>query len=131
MRRKTETLARIPLFRSLDPAKIEALDTQCAWCRATRAQWIIDYQDTSNDVFFVVSGTLRVKLQSVSGREVLLREVNAGEFFGELGAIDNQPRSAGIVAVTDVTVARMPASVFLAAVHAHSDVCNQLLVFLS
>ena len=131
MSRRTETLAKIRLFRSLDATKIESLDTQCSWRRASGNQWIIDYQDASSDVFFIVNGTVRVKLQSVSGREVLLREINAGEFFGELAAIDNQPRSAGIVAVTDVTVARMPASVFLAAVHAHPDVCNQLLVLLT
>ena len=127
MNRRTETLARITLFRSLDSAKIELLDTQCTWHRAARNQWIIDYQDTSNDVFFVVSGTLRVKIQSVSGREVLLREINAGEFFGEIAAIDNQPRSSGILAITDVTFARMPASVFRTTVHEHSDVCDQLL----
>jgi len=131
MSRKTETLAKIGLFRSLDAAEIEQLDTQCSWRRATRNQWIMDYQDTTNDVFFIVSGTVRVKLQSVAGREVLLREINAGEFFGELAAIDNQPRSSGIVAVTDVIVARMPASVFRAAVHAHSDVCDQLLALLA
>jgi CRP-like cAMP-binding protein len=91
----------------------------------------VDHQDTSNDVFFIVSGTVRVKLQSISGREVLLREIEAGEFFGELAAIDDQPRSAGIIAVTDVTVARMPASVFRGAVHAHPDVCNQLLALMS
>jgi CRP/FNR family cyclic AMP-dependent transcriptional regulator len=131
MSRKTETLAKIGLFRSLDGTEIEQLDTQCSWRRATRNQWIMDYQDTTNDVFFIVSGTVRVKLQSVSGREVLLREINAGEFFGELAAIDNQPRSSGIVSVTDVIVARMPASVFRAAVHAHSDVCDQLLALLA
>jgi CRP/FNR family cyclic AMP-dependent transcriptional regulator len=131
MTRKTETLAKIGLFRSLDEPTIEMLDTQCSWRRATRNQWIVDYQDTANDVFFIVSGTVRVKLQSVAGREVLLREINAGEFFGELAAIDGQPRSSGIVAVTDVTVARMPASVFRATVHAHPDVCDQLLALLA
>jgi CRP-like cAMP-binding protein len=131
MSRKTETLAKIGLFRSLDAAAIEALDTQCSWRRASRSQWLMDYQDTSNDVFFVVSGTVRVKLQAVSGREVLLREIDAGEFFGELAAIDHQPRSAGIVAVTDVTVARMPAAVFRTAVHRHPDVCDQLLGLLA
>ncbi len=131
MSRKTETLAKIGLFRSLDEPTIEALDTQCSWRRATRNQWIVDYQDTANDVFFIVSGTVRVKLQSVSGREVLLREINAGEFFGELAAIDGQPRSSGIIAVTDVIVARMSASVFRATVHAHPDVCDQLLALLA
>jgi CRP-like cAMP-binding protein len=131
MRRKTETLAKIGLFRSLNAAQIELLDTQCSWRRASRNQWIVDYQDTSSDVFFVASGTVRVKVRSVSGREVLLREINAGEFFGELAAIDNQPRSAGILAVTDVTVARMPALVFRATVHAHPDVCDHLLALLA
>jgi CRP/FNR family cyclic AMP-dependent transcriptional regulator len=129
--RRTETLAKIPLFRSLEPAKIELLDSQCTWCRAERNQWVLDYQDTSNDVFFVISGTLRVKIQAVSGREVLLRELNAGQYFGEIAAIDNQPRSSGIFAVTDVTFARMPAGVFRATVHAHPDVCDQLLQLLA
>jgi CRP/FNR family cyclic AMP-dependent transcriptional regulator len=131
MSRQTETLAKIGLFRSLEAAKIQHLDTQCSWRRAARNEWIIDYQDDSKDVFFVVSGTVRVKLQSVSGREVLLREINAGEYFGELAAIDGLPRSSGIQAVTDVVIARMPPAVFRAAVHSHPDVCDQLLGLLA
>jgi len=131
MTRKTETLATVGLFRSLDAASIALLDTQCSWRRLSGNQWIVDYQDVSNDVFFIVSGTVRVKLESISGREVLLREINAGDFFGELAAIDGEPRSAGIIAVTDVTVARMPASVFRTAVHSHPDVCDQLMALLA
>ncbi len=119
------------LFRSLDATAIRHLDTQCSWRRAPQGAWIIDYQDDSNDVFFVVAGTVRVKIQSVSGREILLREIGAGEFFGELAAIDGQPRSSGIMAMTDVTIARMPAAVFRTAVHAHADVCDQLLALLA
>lgn len=131
MSRNTETLAKIGLFRSIDPEAIRKLDTQCAWRRVERNQWILDYQDGGNDVVFVTSGRVQVKIQSVAGREVLLREIDAGEYFGELAAIDGQPRSSGIVAVTDVTIAKMPASVFRAAVHAHADVCDQLLALLS
>jgi CRP/FNR family cyclic AMP-dependent transcriptional regulator len=130
MTRRTETLAKIRLFRSLDAAAIGQLDTQCAWRRAPAGQWILDYQDASNDVFFVVNGSVRVMIQS-AGREVLLRQIEAGEFFGELAAIDSQPRSSGIVAQTDVTIARMPASIFRASVHAHPDVCDQLLALLA
>jgi CRP/FNR family transcriptional regulator, cyclic AMP receptor protein len=128
--RLAETLAKIGLFQSLDARAIGQLDTQCAWRRATSGQWLIDYQDASNDVFFVVSGSVRVMIQS-AGREVLLRQINAGEFFGELAAIDGQPRSSGIVAMTDIMMARMPASVFRATVHAHPEVCDRLLEILA
>jgi CRP-like cAMP-binding protein len=127
---RTETLARIPLFRTLAEPAIEKLDRQCAWKRATAGQWLLDYQDASDDVFFVVAGAVRVIIQS-GGREVLLREIKAGEFFGELAAIDHQPRSSGIIAVLDVTIGRMPASVFRTAVHEHPDVCDQLLALLA
>jgi CRP/FNR family transcriptional regulator, cyclic AMP receptor protein len=126
MNRRTETLARIGLFQALDARAIGELDTQCSWRRVPSGQWLIDYQDASNDVFCVVSGSVRVMIQS-AGREVLLRQINAGEFFGELAAIDGQPRSSGIVATTDVTIARMPASVFRAVVHSHPSVCDGLL----
>jgi len=131
MSRQTETLAKIGLFRSLDASAIRDLDTQCSWRRALRKEWIVDYKDQSNDIFFVVSGTVRVTIQSISGRAVLLREINAGEFFGELAAIDDQPRSAGILAVTDAVVARMPAAVFRNVVHGFPDVCDQLLALLA
>jgi CRP-like cAMP-binding protein len=125
-----ETLAAIPLFKTLPAATIAKLDTQCSWRRATAGQWLLDYQDASNDVFFVVAGAVRVILQS-GGREVLFRELKAGEYFGELAAIDREPRSSGIVAVVDVTLGRMPASVFIATVNEHADVCNQLLALLA
>jgi CRP/FNR family transcriptional regulator, cyclic AMP receptor protein len=73
-----------------------------------------------------VSGAVRVIIQS-AGRDVLLRQIHAGEFFGELAAIDNAPRSSGVVAVVDVTFACMSAAVFRTLVHVYPDVCDQLL----
>ena len=130
MRRPIETLARVGLFKSLDQRAIGLLDRQCSWRRATAGEWILDYQAQSNDVFFVVSGAVHVMIHS-AGREVLLRTIEAGEFFGELAAIDGQPRSSGIIAMTDATIARMKPSVFREAVHAHPDVCDQLLTLLT
>ncbi|WP_207482951.1 Crp/Fnr family transcriptional regulator [Arenibaculum pallidiluteum] len=127
MLRHAETLARVPLFRSIDAADIGRLDTQCSWRRAPAKDWIIDYQDEGSDVFFVVTGTVRVMIRSVTGQDVILRDIDAGGFFGELAALDGRARSAGIVAVTDAVVARMPAPVFRDAIHRHPDVCDQVM----
>ncbi len=127
MARQNETLSRIELFRSLSADEIERLDTRCIWRRAHAKEWIIDYQDESTDVFFLIGGVARVMIRSISGRETILRDINAGEFFGELAAIDGQTRSASILAVTDTTIAKMSAAVFLETVTGHPDVCLQLL----
>jgi CRP/FNR family transcriptional regulator, cyclic AMP receptor protein len=129
--RTTETLAKVPLFRSLESGEINRLDTQCSWRSVSNGQWIIGYQEETDDVFFVVRGTVRVKIQSIAGREVLLREISTGEYFGELSSFDGQPRSSGIIAVTDVVIARMPKGVFRTAIQSHPDVCDQVLANLT
>jgi CRP/FNR family cyclic AMP-dependent transcriptional regulator len=131
MQRISETLAKIALFRSLSDSDVAKLDTQCLWRRYSANEWIVSYQDQSNDVFFIVSGLVQVKIQAISGRETLLRDIAAGEYFGELGAIDAKPRSSDIVAVTETTIARMPSGTFRAAVHSHPDLCDQLLCHLA
>lgn len=121
-----ETLARIPLFRSLDEDGVRRLDARCTWCRAAAKERVLDYESGGTDLFFVLQGHVRVSI-AAAGREVILRDIRDGEFFGELAAIDQRPRSAGIVAITDTLVARMPAGVFRQVVHEHPDACDQLL----
>jgi CRP-like cAMP-binding protein len=129
--RTTETLAKVPLFRSLDPSEIRRLDTQCSWRSISANEWIIDYQEETDDLFFVVCGDVRANIQSVAGREVLLRQISPGEYFGELSSFDGQPRSSGVIAVTDVVIARMTKGVFRTTIQAHPDVCDQVLATLA
>lgn len=60
MIQKSETLARIPLFRSLSAQAIGRLDSQCSWRRWKAQEWILDYQDDSADLYIVVRGHVRV-----------------------------------------------------------------------
>jgi CRP/FNR family cyclic AMP-dependent transcriptional regulator len=125
------TLAEIPLFKSLDGEAIRRLDTQCIWRRAKAQEFVLEYQDGGTDLYFVAQGHVRVLIQANSGKDSILRDIRDGEFFGELAAIDSQPRSAAIVAITDSVIAKMPATVFRQAVHSHAEVCDQLLALLT
>ncbi|VTZ26153.1 Crp/Fnr family transcriptional regulator [Methylocella tundrae] len=129
--RPSETLARVELFHSLPPDIIARLDTRCIWRRARAKEWIIDYQDESTDVFFLITGVARVMIRSISGRETILRDIEAGAFFGELAAIDGQTRSASILAITDATIAKMTATTFIETVTSHPDVSLRLLRFIT
>jgi len=114
--REVRTLARTPLFSSLDPEDLHALDARCAWRRVPAGEWVIDYQAEGNDVFFVFNGHARVVIIT-AGREMILRDIREGEYFGQYSAIDGKPRSAAILAVSDTVIARMKAAVFWEAIH--------------
>jgi CRP-like cAMP-binding protein len=130
MARISETLGKLPLFRSLDAAAVRRLDQACAWQRVAAGQSVLDYQAGGTELFFVLHGHVRVMVISGPG-SVILRDIRDGEFFGELAAIDGQPRSGAIIAVTDTVLAQMSAKVFRETVHAHADVCDQLLMLLA
>ena len=70
---------------------------------------------------------VRVLITPSPDREIILGDIEAGGYFGEMAAIDGQPRSAGILAITDATIARMPAPVFREIIHKYPDVSEQLL----
>ena len=125
----TRTLAQIPLFRSLDQQQLQRVESSCAWRRVAGKEWVLDHDAEGTDVFFVLHGHLRVVI-SVGSRETILRDLQAGEYFGELAALDLKPRTGGIVAVTDSMLARMPAAAFRRAIHEHPDVCDQVLAVL-
>ena len=79
------------------------------------------------DVFFVVDGRARVVNNPVSGREITLDDINAGGHFGELAAIDGQPRSASVMALTQCSVAIMPQDRFMELVENHSSVALKVM----
>jgi len=119
--RDIRTLARSPLFASLGAEDIHALDARCLWRRVPGGEWVIDYQSDGQDVFFVFSGHARVVIIT-GGREMILRDVREGEYFGQYSAIDGKPRSAAILAVTDTVVARMSSALFWEAIHRYPGV---------
>jgi CRP/FNR family cyclic AMP-dependent transcriptional regulator len=124
--RNAQTLGRMPLFATLDPQAVRAIDTRCIWRKVSAGEWVIDSQSDGVDVFFVFSGHARVVIVT-AGREMILRDINEGEYFGEYSAIDGKPRSAAILAVTDTVVARMSAGLFWEMIHSHPGVRENVL----
>ena len=83
-------------------------------------QIVIGHQDRTRDVFVVVDGRLRIELFSLNGREVILAEVGPGEIAGEFAALDDQPRSASVSAITACTLISIPGDDFVRSVLADS-----------
>jgi CRP-like cAMP-binding protein len=124
---RPSSLADLPFFRGADPAILAKVAAAARWRMVEPGQVVVDEDEPSTDIFFVAAGAVRVQLRAASGREVLLNEFGAGEFFGELSAIDGAPRAANVTAVARSRLCIIPAQAFLDFVFATPSACHALL----
>jgi CRP/FNR family cyclic AMP-dependent transcriptional regulator len=101
------SLSGINVLNGLSPEDRDAIANCCHSRRYSGGELILAQEDPSQDVFFIISGKVRVQLLDRSGKDTLFREMLAGSMFGELSAIDGAARSATIRAEEDSWLAFM------------------------
>lgn len=109
---KTQSLRGIAILADLPAGDLQALERACQWHRFERGRQVFDRASTDRDVYFVVEGRVDIVDYSLTGREVSYASVPAGGFFGELAAIDGEPRSASVVAGLPSTIASLDCNQF-------------------
>jgi len=108
-----DQLLDIPLFAGVNPDVSNSFSARCVWREYQANELIIDHNDSSNDVRFILTGLVRIIIRVSAGREVILNDAKPGDFFGELSAIDGSTRSANVTAITRSRMCIMPAQVFM------------------
>lgn len=91
-------LNRVPLFAGLPPEKLASLEALTLRRSFKRSEVVFHKGDPGDTLYMIVQGQVKIVLPSDTGEEALLGVLDEGEFFGELSLIDEQPRSATIVA---------------------------------
>src|SRR3546814_5661443 len=100
-------LAGIYILANLSDRDLAELEKRCVFRHFKAQELIIDRHSDSREVYLIVRGKVRVVNYSLSGREVTFDDLVAGEYFGELAALDGLPRSANCVAIEEVMVATL------------------------
>ena len=96
-----ERFRNIPLFTQLTEEEVTRI-TQAARERTYPKNSVILFEDDPGDALYVVlAGEVKVVLIGEDGREVILSILRSGDFFGEMSLIDDQPRSAHVIATED------------------------------
>ncbi len=88
-----ELVERFPLFASLTEEQREVLLLHFQVRNVTPGERVIRKGDEADAVYFISSGEMEV---AVNGRKIKL---HAGDFFGEMALICDQPRSADVTAL--------------------------------
>jgi CRP/FNR family cyclic AMP-dependent transcriptional regulator len=95
----TTVLKSLPLFAAFSADELRELTTVVTRRSAPRGTAIMHEGDPTDSLYVVISGRLKVTVGEADGKETILAILSPGEFFGEMGLIDDNPRSASVVAL--------------------------------
>jgi len=126
-----QTLTRVPFFKDVADLDFDRFDRLCAWRRYDDGELVVDYEDESSDVYFIIAGEVRILIRTMAGKEIILGESRAGQFFGEMTAIDGAKRSANVTALTKSELCIMPAHVFREVIFTSQTTCERILRLLT
>ncbi|MBT4490874.1 MAG: Crp/Fnr family transcriptional regulator [Rhodospirillaceae bacterium] len=120
-------LANVVLLDGLSDDEKRNLEKRCRWRRYQTGEQILDKDSSDRDVYFVAEGALQVVNFSMTGREIALARLAAGSFFGELSAIDGQPRSASVVALENCLLGSLSPQLFIEQIVSHPELAVRVL----
>lgn len=97
-------LAAIPMFSDLSAESLEILGEMVQYRRCPKGSFIVGQNEMGTCMYLLVSGRVKVSLASPEGKELVLNYLEAPAHFGEMALVDAMPRTADVIAITDVEV---------------------------
>jgi CRP-like cAMP-binding protein len=86
------------LFRNLAPEELEPFLKVARYRSYSPNEMVIAEEETGEDLFLILSGSVRVIKGRSQEYEQVIGMLREGEFFGEMALIDRMPRSASVYA---------------------------------
>jgi CRP/FNR family cyclic AMP-dependent transcriptional regulator len=114
------------MFQNLSDERLEPI-SRCAILRNVgRGAIVLHAGDRTDYIYFVLSGNLKVLVSDEDGREVILTMIGPGEVFGEMGVLDEDVRSATVLAVSSANLVVMSKGDFKRVMLDNAEVALQI-----
>ena len=102
-RKMVQALSKIKLLQVLPPEEVVQLIPHIKTISFSAGETIFRQGDSASKLYFIVDGSVRVTRGSDTDTK-LIAELGAGDTFGEIALISDQPRTGTVRAVTDIEV---------------------------
>ena len=89
---------------------------------------IINEGDYSDSAYIIHSGKVKIFLGDEQGREIVLSELTAGEYFGEMALIDKKERSATVTAMEDTELTVISQKNFRKCMRSNPDISERIML---
>ena len=121
-------VAKLPLFTGVPGSRLEAALARMREARVTAGQVVVAQGEPADRFYMIESGSFVVTQEQAPGAPpVTLRHLGANEVFGELGLLNQAPRSATVTAASDGLLLELAGPDFLELVGAGGPLRGRLL----
>lgn len=96
---RRQLLLSVSIFSSLSEKEIDRLLAVTTTKRLEPKETLFRRGDPGNQLYGILSGSLKVMTTAMDGRDVLFGLMGPGEVLGEIALLDSEERSATVVAV--------------------------------
>jgi CRP-like cAMP-binding protein len=127
----TDVLRTLPVFSNLDANAIRGLAALAHSRRCNPNDIIVEQDSPCDAVYVIIRGRASVSVAAQDGREVVLRDVGASDFIGEVSLFDGGLRSATVTALTATELVAIDRAPFLAFLERQPKVAIRLLAVLA
>jgi CRP/FNR family cyclic AMP-dependent transcriptional regulator len=110
------------LFASFSDQQINTLLAYVQHRSFARNIYVMHAGEETDSLYVMLSGKAKVVLTDDHGREVILGYMGPQDFFGEMGILDDSPRSASVFTLEPCEMLRLSKTGFMSCVREHSEV---------
>jgi CRP/FNR family cyclic AMP-dependent transcriptional regulator len=108
-----QILKSVPLFSSFSDAHLNTLLTCVQHRSYPRGSFILRAGEETDALYIILSGRAKVLIPDEEGHEVILTVMGPQEFFGEMGLLDDLPRSASVETLESCEMLRLSKAGFI------------------
>jgi CRP/FNR family transcriptional regulator/CRP/FNR family cyclic AMP-dependent transcriptional regulator len=119
-------LQRVPLFSGFNEKELRRVAELARIVDVPAGTAVTQIGEPGNSFFVIIDGTVAVRTPVGTGTQL-----HPGEFFGEMSLLDGEPRSATIVATTDLRLLVVDRSHFWRLLDETPDLIRGMLTILS
>ena len=96
---KIDLLKKVPMFSNLSQRHLKEIGKHADQVSVEAGRVLTQQEKKGWEFIFIVQGKARVEKDGK-----IIRQLSDGDFFGEISLIDGEPRTATVVAETDMTL---------------------------
>ncbi|MFK7891160.1 MAG: Crp/Fnr family transcriptional regulator [Granulosicoccus sp.] len=114
------TLDSIQFFCDFPADLVHSIEKAATLRRLKKNTHIIVCGEESHSFYVLIEGSAYAYTEDDQGNEFIVGSFGAGDYFGELGVLDNRPRSASVKTTGDCLCQVIPRSVLIHAIEQNS-----------